>query len=77
MMDDETRLLIDVARLDRDGEDYSGAVDDAVLELDGELLRPFGGIRYELFVQQFGTELLVRGTLAQDFDAVCSRCGGD
>ena len=76
-MDDETRLLIDVARLDRDGEDYSGAVDDAVLELDGELLRPFGGIRYELFVQQFGTELLVRGTLAQDFDAVCSRCGGD
>ena len=70
-MDDETKLLIDVARLDRDGEDYSGSVDDSVLELDGELLRPFGGIRYELFVQQFGTELLVRGTLAQDFDAVC------
>ena len=43
----------------------------------GELLRPFGGIRYSLFVQPFGTELLVRGTLAQDFDAVCSRCGGD
>lgn len=73
----DTQLIIDVARLDRDGEDCAGTLDDAVLELDGELLRPFGGIRYSLFVQPFGTELLVRGTLAQDFDAVCSRCGGD
>lgn len=71
------KLLIDVARLDKDGENYTGAVDDAVLELDGELLRPFAGIRYDLFVQLFGTELLVRGTLEQDFDAVCCRCGGD
>ena len=71
------KLVIDVARLDVGGEDYSGVLDDAVLELDGELLRPFGGIRYELFVQLFGTELLVRGKLAQDFDAVCCRCGGD
>ncbi len=72
------KLLIDVARLDKDGETYAGVVDDAVLEMaDNELLRPFGGIRYELFVQLFGTELLVRGTLAQDFDAVCCRCGCD
>ncbi len=73
----DSKLIIDVARLDRDGEAYEGTLDDAVLELGGELLRPFGGIRYSLFVQTFGTELLARGTLAQDFDAVCSRCGGD
>ena len=73
----DEKLIIDVARLDPEGEDYVGAVDDAVLEMDGELLRPFAGIRYELFVQQFGTELLVRGTLAQDFEAVCARCGAD
>ena len=54
----DTQLIIDVARLDRDGEDCAGTLDDAVLELDGELLRPFGGIRYSLFVQPFGTELL-------------------
>ncbi len=71
------KLLIDVARLDKGGENYAGVVDDAVLEMDGELLRPFAGIRYDLFVQLFGTELLVRGTLEQDFDAVCCRCGGD
>lgn len=75
MMD--TQLIIDVARLDREGETLTGTLDDAVLELDGELLRAFGGIRYDLSVQMFGTELLVRGALAQDFDAVCSRCGGD
>ncbi len=73
----DTRLIVDVARLDREGENLAGVLDDAVLELDGALLRAFGGIRYDLFVQLFGTELLVRGTLAQDFDAVCSRCGGD
>ena len=73
----DEKLLIDVARLDPEGEDYEGVLDDAVLEMDGELLRPFAGIRYELFVQQFGTELLVRGTLAQDFEAVCARCGVD
>ncbi len=74
-MDD--KLIIDMARLDKDGETYAGSVDDAVLELNGELLRSFGGLRYDLFVQLFGTELLVRGSLAQDFDAVCCRCGGD
>lgn len=73
----DEKFIIDVARLDEGGEEFVGAVDDAILECDGELLRPFGGIRYELTAQQFGTELLVRGTLAQDFDAVCCRCGGD
>ena len=71
------KLLIDVSRLDKDGEDFEGVLDDAVLELDGDLLRPFAGIRYSLFAQLLGRELLVRGTLEQDFDAVCSRCGGD
>jgi uncharacterized protein len=71
------KLLIDVTRLDKEGEDLEGVLDDAVLELDGDLLRPFAGIRYSIFVQQLGSELLARGTLAQDFDAVCSRCGGD
>ena len=73
----DEKLIIDVARLTAEGEEFSGVVDDAVLEIDGELLRPFGGIRYEISAQLFGRELLVRGTLSQDFDAVCARCGGD
>ncbi|MGN0852648.1 MAG: YceD family protein [Kiritimatiellia bacterium] len=74
----DEKFSIDVARLDADGEDLSGVLDDAVLEMaDDPYLRPFAGIRYELFAQVLGTELLVRGRLAQDFDAVCSRCGAD
>ena len=73
----EDKLLIDVSRLDKDGESFEGVLDDSILELGDDLLRPFAGIRYELVAHLLGRELLVRGTLAQDFDAVCSRCGGD
>ncbi len=73
----QEKLIIDVARLDGDGEAFEGTLDDRILELDDELVRPFAGIRYRLFVQRLGGELLVRGRLAQDFDAVCSRCGAD
>ena len=71
----EKRLLIDVARLDAEGEDLAGEVD--IVDLDEEFVKPFGGVRYRLNAQLFGTELLVRGSLEQDFDLVCSRCGKD
>ena len=71
----ENKLLIDVARLDPEGESFSGEVD--VVDLEEDLVHPFGGVRYELTAQLFGTELLVRGHLEQDFTLVCSRCGKD
>lgn len=71
----EDRLLIDVARLDPDGEELSGEVD--IIDLEEEFVRPFGGVRYRLTAQVIGTELLVRGRLEQDFTLVCSRCGKD
>ena len=73
----EEKLLIDVSRLDRDGETFEGVLDDSVLGLNDEYLRPFAGIRYGISAELIGSELLVRGALEQDFDAVCSRCGGD
>ncbi len=71
----ESRLLIDVVRLDREGERLEGEVD--IVDIDEEFVRPFGGVRYSLTAQIFGSELLVRGRLEQDFDLVCSRCGKD
>jgi len=71
----ETKLLIDVARLDPQGENLEGEVD--IVDLDEEFVKPFGGVRYRLNAQVFGTELLVRGHLEQDFSLVCSRCGKD
>ncbi len=73
----DEQLLIDVSRLDKDGETFEGVLDDVVLDLNDEFLHPFAGIRYGIFAQLLGRELLVRGSLEQDFDAVCSRCGGD
>lgn len=71
----EESLVIDASRVDPEGEVLEGEVD--CVDIDEELVRPFGGVRYRLNVQVFGTELLVRGRLEQDFELVCSRCGGD
>ena len=62
-----------MARLDPEGETLEGEVD--IIDLDEPFVKPFGGVRYRLTAQLFGTELLVRGHLEQDFDLVCSRCG--
>ena len=71
----EDRLIVDTSRLDADGADLEGEVN--AVDLDEEFVRPFGGVRYRLRAQLFGSELLVRGHLEQDFDLVCSRCGKD
>ena len=74
-MELEKKLVVDVTRLDPEGETLEGEVD--AIDLDEEFVKPFGGIRYRLSLQVFGTELLVRGRLEQDFTLVCSRCGQD
>lgn len=71
----DTKLIVDLARLDPEGEELEGEVD--CIDLDEEFVHPFGGIRYQLTVQPLGSELLVRGHLEQDFELVCSRCGED
>ena len=71
----DTNLVIDASRVDPEGEELEGEVD--CVDIDEEFVKPFGGVRYRLTVQVFGTELLVRGHLEQDFDLVCSRCGKD
>ena len=69
------RLTVDVARLAEGGEVFEGEAD--IIDLDEEFVKPFGGVRYRLNAQLFGSELLVRGHLEQDFDLVCCRCGRD
>ena len=71
----DEKLVIDASRVDPEGEEIEGEV--AAVELDEEFVKPFGGVRYKLHLQVFGSELLVRGHLEQDFDLVCSRCGQD
>lgn len=71
----DTKLIVEVSRLSRDGETIQGEVD--AVDLDEEFVKSFGGIRYDLNLRLYGSELLVKGSLAQDFDLVCCRCGKD
>lgn len=71
----DERLVIDAARIGADGEVLEGEV--SAVDLDEAFVKAFGGVRYRLKAQVFGTELLVRGRIEQDFDLVCCRCGRD
>ena len=71
----DRKLVIDASRVAPEGEALEGEVE--CVDLDEGLVKSFGGVRYSLTAQVFGTELLVRGRIEQDFDLVCSRCGRD
>ena len=74
-METPEHLIVDIARLDEDGESFSGETAPGSLEL-GEvaIFQPIGGILYEVHVEQVGTELLVNGELSHRFQCACSRC---
>ena len=70
-------MIVDVARLDRDGERLTGEDPASVLELEGEDLqtfRPRGPIVYDVSAQVVSGELCVRGRLELDVAFRCSRC---
>ena len=71
----ETTLKIEAFRLAPEGETLCGEVD--CVDLDEEFVKPAGAARYRLEAKLYGTELLVRGHLEQDFVLACSRCGRD
>ena len=74
-METQGRLIVDVSRLDEDGEWYRGETAPEVLDLsESEIISSLGGIIYALNIQALGTELLVRGQLRQRLTCVCSRC---
>ena len=73
----ETELNVYLSEVTEEGLELSGTLDDSIYGFEDEFLKPFAGLRYELGVLHVGSELLVRGRIEQDFEAVCSRCGED
>ena len=71
-------MIIDVARLNAEGETLAGADPAAILEWDpaDELLQPSGDVSYRLRAERLLSELLVRGSVWASFTGVCTRCGG-
>ena len=74
-LETQGRLIVDVARLNKDGEWYKGETGPDLLGLeDSEFVTPIGGIVYALKAEVLGSELLVRGEVRQRLQCVCSRC---
>lgn len=69
------RLIVDLNRLDSEGELFEGKTSPDVTDIgDDEFVQPRDGIAYKLHIQALGSELLVRGSLAQKFSCRCSIC---
>ena len=74
-METQGHLIVDIARLDAEGESFSGETAADVLEMDATpLFKPVGGIAYDVNVEKIGEELLVQGQISHNFECACSRC---
>ena len=67
-------LHIDLATLPEEGQTFSGELDNGIFTAHGEKIKPTGLLFYDLFVQKFDSELLVRGNLSATFEFTCDRC---
>ncbi len=75
-METQERLIVDLARLDPDGEQLQGELPASVLDLSADdEVSPKSGLFYDVFAQIIGSELLVRGQVWQRVGSLCSRCG--
>ena len=74
-MKTQGRLIVDLNRLDADGELFEGETSEDVIALEeNEFFKSSGGIAYKLTIQALGSELLVRGSLVQKFVCRCAMC---
>jgi len=69
----QERLEIDMAQLPEEGKAFSGVLDAKVFGLTEKDAKPVGGLEYDLYVQRFDDELLLRGYLGAPFEFTCVR----
>ena len=66
-----TSLIIDLPTLPEDGKSFSGEISETIFDLPGEDATPIGTLDYDLWVQRFGNELLLTGTISVPFQFKC------
>ncbi len=69
----QEKLEIDMAHLPEDGKEYIGVLDPKIFGLSERDAKPLGGLEFDLFVQRFDDELLLRGFLSAPFEFTCVR----
>jgi len=67
------RLLIDLHTLPEEGKNFSGELPAEIFDLPPKDPRPVGPLAYDLYVQRFGSELLLSGSLSAPFEFTCVR----
>ncbi|MFH0953036.1 MAG: DUF177 domain-containing protein [Verrucomicrobiota bacterium] len=68
-------MIINVSRISPDGERLIGEEPAEILELGEEKrLKVEGPVRFDLFAQKAGPELIVQGKLGLSLAVECSRC---
>ena len=67
------RLIIDLAGLPEEGRTFSGELPKEIFDLPKGDAQAMGPLEYELWVQRFGSELLLTGSLAAPFEFTCVR----
>ena len=67
-------LTIHLTNLPEEGNTFSGELDGTIFSNLGEKIKPTSPLFYDLFIQKFDSELLVRGNLSASFEFICDRC---
>lgn len=69
-------ITCNIRHLERKPARLEGEISPEALAIIGldELIKPVGGVRYDLEVRRQGGELLVEGALALDLECECVRC---
>jgi len=70
-MSDE--LIIELAHLPEEGKAFQGELDQKIFDLPDRDAKPLGGLEYDLYVQRFDDELIIRGYLSAPFEFMCVR----
>lgn len=67
------RLVIDLPTLPEEGKTFSGELPAEIFELPEHDAKPLAPLSYDLYVQRFGSELLLAGGLSSTFEFTCVR----
>ncbi len=69
----EEKLEIDLTQLPEEGMAMRGELDPKIFGLSDKDAKPQEGLEYDLYVQRFDDELLLRGYLGCPFEFTCVR----
>lgn len=69
----KSHLVIDLSCLPEEGKRFEGELSAEIFDLPPEDAQPTGPLVYDLYVQRFGSELLLSGSLEAPFEFTCVR----